>query len=141
MIIRQPIFRFLGVIFDGDHEFGGPRSPIAHLDTVLRKPVTPPGHPLYFWNRLQFSGIDHEAAVRGFVILNSSRYNQAQARPKRTQRVRTDGLGGVFVLEGHIYYYFYSRVAHIPHCTHRPGLKNRERQRDIERHTARVWSL
>ena len=37
VIISQPIFRFLGVIFDGDHDFEGPRSPIAHLDTVLRK--------------------------------------------------------------------------------------------------------
>ena len=46
-IIRKPIFRFLGVIFDGDHDFEGPRSPKAHLDTVLTKPVTPPGHPLY----------------------------------------------------------------------------------------------
>ena len=36
MIISQPIFRFLGVIFDRDHDFEGPRSPKAHLDTVLR---------------------------------------------------------------------------------------------------------
>jgi len=47
VIISQPIFRFLGVIFDGDHDFEGPRSPTAHLDTVLMKPVTPPGHPPY----------------------------------------------------------------------------------------------
>ena len=47
VINNQPIFRFLGVIFDGDHDFEGHRSPIAHLDTVLRKPVTPPGHPPY----------------------------------------------------------------------------------------------
>eukprot|EP00964_Phaeocystis_antarctica_P090236 scaffold57702_cov57-Phaeocystis_antarctica.AAC.2 len=45
VIISQPILRLLGVIFDGDHDFEGPRSPIAHPDTVLRKPVTPPGHP------------------------------------------------------------------------------------------------
>ena len=36
MIISQPIFRFLGVIFDEDHDFEGLRSPRAHLDTVLR---------------------------------------------------------------------------------------------------------
>ena len=42
VIISQTIFRFLGVIFDGDHGFEGPRSPKSHLDTVLRKPVTPP---------------------------------------------------------------------------------------------------
>eukprot|EP00964_Phaeocystis_antarctica_P036995 scaffold21131_cov18-Phaeocystis_antarctica.AAC.1 len=36
VIISQPIFRFLGVSFDGDHDFEGLRSPRAHLDTVLR---------------------------------------------------------------------------------------------------------
>ena len=36
VIISQPILRFLGVIFDRDHDFEGPRSPKAHLDTVLR---------------------------------------------------------------------------------------------------------
>jgi len=46
-MISQPIFRFLGVIFNGDHDFEGNRSPKAHLDTVLRKPVTPPDHPPY----------------------------------------------------------------------------------------------
>ena len=35
VIISQPIFRFLGVIFDGDHDVEGLRSPSAHLDTVL----------------------------------------------------------------------------------------------------------
>ena len=36
---NQPtiFFRFLGVIFDGDHDFEDLRSPRAHLDTVLRK--------------------------------------------------------------------------------------------------------
>ena len=49
VILSQPFFRFLGVSFDEveDHDFEGPRSPKAHLDTVLTKPVTPPGHPLY----------------------------------------------------------------------------------------------
>ena len=37
VIISQPIFHFLGVIFDGDHDFEDLRSPRAHLDTVLRK--------------------------------------------------------------------------------------------------------
>ena len=47
-MLSQPFFfRFLGVSFDEDHDFEGPRSPKAHLDTVLTKPVTPPGHPLY----------------------------------------------------------------------------------------------
>ena len=36
VIISQPVFRFLVVIFDGDHDFEGLRSPRAHLDTVLR---------------------------------------------------------------------------------------------------------
>ena len=36
VVISQPIFRFLGVIFDGDHDFEGLRSLRAHLDTVLR---------------------------------------------------------------------------------------------------------
>ena len=36
VIISQPIFRFLGVIFDEVHDFEGLRSPRAHLDTVLR---------------------------------------------------------------------------------------------------------
>ena len=48
VIISQPILRFLGVIFDRDHDFEGPRSPKAHLDTVLSKPVTPLGHPPYY---------------------------------------------------------------------------------------------
>ena len=45
MIIIQPVFRFLGVIFDGDHDFEGPRSPRAHLDTVLRNLSSHLGHP------------------------------------------------------------------------------------------------
>ena len=36
VIISQPIFGFLGVIFDGDHDSEGLMSPRAHLDTVLR---------------------------------------------------------------------------------------------------------
>jgi hypothetical protein len=31
----------IGVIFDEDYDFEGPRAPKAHLDTVLAKPVTP----------------------------------------------------------------------------------------------------
>ena len=34
MIISQPKTSFLGVVFDGDHDFEGPRSPKAHLDNV-----------------------------------------------------------------------------------------------------------
>ena len=45
VIISQPIFRFLGVIFDEDHDFEGPRSPIAHLDTVLRNLLSHPRLP------------------------------------------------------------------------------------------------
>ena len=45
VIISQPIFRFLGVIFDGDHDFEGPRSPSAHLDTVLRNLSSLLGRP------------------------------------------------------------------------------------------------
>ena len=47
MIISQPKTSFLGVVFDVDHDFEGPRAPRAHLDTVLTKSVTPPGHPPY----------------------------------------------------------------------------------------------
>ena len=34
MIISQPKTSFLGVVFDGDHDFEGPRAPKARLDTV-----------------------------------------------------------------------------------------------------------
>ena len=37
----------LGVVFDVDHDFEGPRAPKAHLDTVLTKTVTPPAQALY----------------------------------------------------------------------------------------------
>ena len=37
----------MGVIFDVDHDFEGPRAPKAHLDTVMNKPVIPPGPPPY----------------------------------------------------------------------------------------------
>ena len=47
MIIIKPKTSFLGVVFDMDHDFEGPRAPKAHLDTVLDKPVTPPG-TLYY---------------------------------------------------------------------------------------------
>ena len=54
VIISQPIFRFLGVIFDGDHDFERLRSPRAlHLGTVLRNllrhlgtPRKPYPHPM-----------------------------------------------------------------------------------------------
>ena len=36
MIISQPKIPFLGVVFDVDHDFEGPRAPKAHLDTVNR---------------------------------------------------------------------------------------------------------
>ena len=36
VIISQPKNSFMGVIFDVDHDFEGPRSPRAHLGTVLR---------------------------------------------------------------------------------------------------------
>ena len=36
-IISQPIFRFLGAVFDVDHDFEGPRAPKAHLDTAKEK--------------------------------------------------------------------------------------------------------
>ena len=34
MIIIQPKIPFLGVVFDEDHDFEGPRFPKTHLDTV-----------------------------------------------------------------------------------------------------------
>ena len=39
VIISQPKTSFLGVVFDVDHDFEGPRAPKAHPDTVLNKPV------------------------------------------------------------------------------------------------------
>ena len=45
VIIIQPIFRFLGLIFDEDHDFEGIRSPKAHLDTVLRNLLNHLGRP------------------------------------------------------------------------------------------------
>ena len=45
VIIRQPILGFLGGIFDGDDDFEGPRSPRAHLDTVLRNLSSHLGRP------------------------------------------------------------------------------------------------
>ena len=36
VIISQPKIPFLGVVFDVDHDFEGPRAPRAHLDTVNR---------------------------------------------------------------------------------------------------------
>ena len=36
VIISQQKTSFLGVVFDGDHDFEGPRAPNAHLDTVNR---------------------------------------------------------------------------------------------------------
>ena len=53
MIVSQPIFRFLGVIFDGDHDFEGLRSPRAHLDTVLRNLSRHLGTPRRPLTRLQ----------------------------------------------------------------------------------------
>ena len=45
VINSQPKIPFLGVVFDVDHDFEGPRAPKAHLDTVKYKPVTSPGTP------------------------------------------------------------------------------------------------
>ena len=36
VIIIQPKTSFLGIVFDVDHDFEGPRAPKAHLDTVNR---------------------------------------------------------------------------------------------------------
>ena len=33
-MISEPKTSFLGVVFDGDYDFEGPRSPKAHLGTV-----------------------------------------------------------------------------------------------------------
>ena len=45
------------MVFDVSHDFEGPRAPKAHLDTVLDKPVTPPGHPPYvFYDELLAGG-------------------------------------------------------------------------------------
>ena len=49
-MISQPIFRFLGVVFDEDHDFEGPRAPKAHLDTVNRNLLHYLGRP-FKWDR------------------------------------------------------------------------------------------
>ena len=56
MIISQPKTSFLGVVFDVDHDFEGPRAPKAHLDTVntnlSHHPRPPPyaaGYPARFY--------------------------------------------------------------------------------------------
>ena len=36
MINSQPKIPFLGVVFDVDHDFEGPKAPKAHVDTVNR---------------------------------------------------------------------------------------------------------
>ena len=41
-MISQTKTLFLGVVFDGDHDFDGPRSPKARLHTVKYKPIAPP---------------------------------------------------------------------------------------------------
>ena len=46
VIISQPKTSFLGVVFDGDHGFEGPRAPKAHLDTVKYEPVESPAQAL-----------------------------------------------------------------------------------------------
>ena len=52
MLISQPKTSFLGVGFDGDHDFEGPRVPKAHLDTVntnLSHQVAPPEQVGALW--------------------------------------------------------------------------------------------
>ena len=65
MIISQPIFRFVGVVFDGDHDFEGPRDPKAHLDTVNRNLLDHLGRP---FNALKQSGSKWSAPPRPSVL-------------------------------------------------------------------------
>ena len=44
---------FLGSIFDGDHDFVGPRAPKAHLDTVNTKLSHQLGRPFTHADRLR----------------------------------------------------------------------------------------
>ena len=48
MIISQPKPSFLGVVFDVDHNFEGPRAPKARLDTAKEKLCSKKTHPLTF---------------------------------------------------------------------------------------------
>ena len=48
MIIIQPKKPFMGVIFDEDHDFEGPRAPKAHPDTVLTNLSRRPGRPFIY---------------------------------------------------------------------------------------------
>ena len=47
MIISQPIFRFVGVVFDGDHDFEGPTHPGVLATKVryfgVKSAKVPPG--------------------------------------------------------------------------------------------------
>ena len=45
--VVPPKTSLLGVVFDGDHDFEGPRAPKAHSDTGKYKPVESPAPPLY----------------------------------------------------------------------------------------------
>ena len=79
MINSQPKTSFLGVVFDVDHDFEGPRAPKAHLDTVNRNlshhlapPRSPPAYP-------------GEAQVAGGAVLVRGR--------KRADGASTEGAG------------------------------------------------
>ena len=46
VILSQPKKSVVGVVFDVDHDFEGPRAPKAHLDTAKEKVGSEKTHPL-----------------------------------------------------------------------------------------------
>ena len=71
---------FLGVVFDVDHDFEGPRAPKAHLDTVnrnlldhLRRPFI----PLY---------MDNKAAVHKMYI-DTKYYKRPKVRFRASDKI------------------------------------------------------
>ena len=78
-----------GVVFDVDHDFEGPRAPKAHLDTVLTKPVTPPGQALYLspdatHNETRFAPLATERGAEG----------RTEGQLLQLGALRTEGMNG-----------------------------------------------
>ena len=82
------IFRFLGVIFDVDHDFEGPRSPNAHLDTVLRNLSRHLGTPRTPLPLSVFAFFDWDHARCGLRTLDLATRRYPGTRTRATSRVK-----------------------------------------------------
>ena len=69
----------MGVIFDGDHDVEGPRSPIAHLDTVLRNLLSHPRPPRTYGTR--DAGRSPETRIHSSQ-LESAKAEKGEDRPR-----------------------------------------------------------